>query len=268
MTGGAGSAARAHVATLLDAAAAERRPIAFWWRDDDAVAATPALDRLLALADRYGLPIALAVIPASADESLARRLEGEPQAAVLQHGWNHANHAASGKSIELGGERPVGEILSDLKRGRDRLQALMPAQFLPILVPPWNRIADPVRDARESAGLSGFSTFGPATAGARHQVNVHLDIFEWRPVRRPIVNEEGCRRLAAEIERRLAGSAEPIGLMTHHLVHEEASWALLQDLLELIAAHPGAVWPPIAELFGLAASSASADTAGTTRRSA
>jgi len=40
------------------------RSASFWWRDDDAIAATPELDRLLALAQ--DAPIGLAVIPAQA----------------------------------------------------------------------------------------------------------------------------------------------------------------------------------------------------------
>ena len=38
----------------------------FWWRDDDATALTPALERLLALSRRSDVPLALAVIPLAA----------------------------------------------------------------------------------------------------------------------------------------------------------------------------------------------------------
>ncbi len=46
----AGDAARDRVVALLDEAVARSRTIDFWWRDDDAEDATPALDHLLALA--------------------------------------------------------------------------------------------------------------------------------------------------------------------------------------------------------------------------
>ena len=48
------------------------RPVALWWRDDDAVADTPALRRLLEIAT---VPLALAVIPARLEPSLALLLQ-------------------------------------------------------------------------------------------------------------------------------------------------------------------------------------------------
>jgi hypothetical protein len=249
MTGDAeGEAARARLLALLDRAAVESRRIDFWWRDDDAEDVTPALDRLLSLAKRCDLPLAVAVVPKRATEALAARLETEPRVTVLQHGWAHTNHAAAGeKKIELGGARSVSEMLEDLRRGRERLEALFPKHFLPVLAPPWNRIADCLRGAIGDAGLRGLSTIGPKSAPG--EVNVHLDIFVWRPARRTISRAEAFSRLAAEVERRLQGAREPIGIMTHHLVHEEESWALLDDLLQATAKHPAVKWPEIKELF-------------------
>jgi len=251
-----GDAARARLLALLDEASASSQAIDFWWRDDDAEDATPALDQLLALAARHDLPLALAVVPKGATEALAARLRSAPRVAVLQHGWSHDNHASAGeKKIELGGTQPLAETLDQLRRGSERLSALFPEQFLPVLAPPWNRIAEDVRNARGDAGLAGLSTSGPAgggpAAGEPHQVNVHLDIFEWRPARRPLSRAEAYARLLAEAELRLEGDAEPIGIMTHHLVHEPASWSLLDELLATLAKHSAARWPEIGELFGV-----------------
>ena len=44
----------------LDQLAAEGRTLTLWLRDDDAVDATPALDRLLTLCARYSVPPTLA----------------------------------------------------------------------------------------------------------------------------------------------------------------------------------------------------------------
>jgi hypothetical protein len=101
------------------------------------------------------------------------------------------------------------------------------------------------------AGLVGLSTFGPSPKGDCHQVNTHLDIFVWRPVRRPLDRAAAYARLCAELERRLAGDPEPLGVMTHHLVHEEESWNFLEELFSLTAKHPAVRWPKIGELFGL-----------------
>ena len=46
------------------------------------------------------VPIALAVVPGPAVAELADRLSGEPQVTVMQHGWQHANHARHGKKSE------------------------------------------------------------------------------------------------------------------------------------------------------------------------
>lgn len=244
-----GDAARARLLALLDEGAAKGRTLDFWWRDDDAEDATPPLDQLLTLAARHDLPLALAVVPKGATEALAARVRSAPRAAVLQHGWAHESHASAGeKKIELGGTQPLAETLDQLRRGRERLSALFPEQFLPVLVPPWNRIAEDVRNARVDVGLAGLSTAGPA--GEPHQVNVHLDIFAWRPARRTLSRAESYSRLSAEVARRLEGDAEPIGIMTHHLVHEAASWSLLDELFATFAKHPAARWPEIGELFG------------------
>jgi peptidoglycan/xylan/chitin deacetylase (PgdA/CDA1 family) len=224
--------------------------IRFWWRDDDAEESTPALDRLLDLAQRFDLPLALAVVPRGATSELAKRLAHEPKVRVLQHGWSHHNHAPEGeKKMELGEHRPLATIVGELNEGRVRLVRLFSGQFLPVLVPPWNRVSGDVVRARTEAGLVGLSTSGPVGQDP-HQVNVHVDIFQWRPFRRPITLTEGFSRLAAEVERRLAGDPEPIGIMTHHLVHEEESWRLLEKLLGLLEKKSRAVaWPSTAELF-------------------
>jgi hypothetical protein len=250
MSDAEGDAARARLTALLDEAAAKGHALQLWWRDDDAEDATPALQELLALAAQHDLPLALAVVPKGATEALAARLKSEPRVAVLQHGWAHENHAAEGeKKIELGGAYPRDQARDELGHGREKLEALFPGRFLPVLAPPWNRISGEVRGVASEVGLTGLSVAGPADAP--HQVNIHVDIFEWRPVRRPLSRAEVYARVSAEIERRISGSDEPIGIMTHHLVHEEASWTLLDELFGVLAKHPAARWPGTAELFGL-----------------
>ena len=60
---------RLRFAESLDQAAARGVQIPFWWRDDDAIEATPALEKLLELARKYDLPLALAVVPKQATAS-------------------------------------------------------------------------------------------------------------------------------------------------------------------------------------------------------
>jgi hypothetical protein len=246
-----GDRARAQFVALLDDLHAQSRTIRFWWRDDDAETLTPALERLLALQRKHAIPIGLAVIPKGATSALADRLAGETDVAVLQHGWEHRNHASAGeKKVEIGGDRPGDDVMRELRLGFERLARLFPAVFLPALVPPWNRIAPAVRDAREQASLPGLSTFGPAPEGARHWVNTHLDIIDWT-MRQPLSRAVAFSLLCREVERRLAGNDEPVGIITHHLVHTGATWALLGELLSLTADHPAVVWPRVGTLFDL-----------------
>jgi peptidoglycan/xylan/chitin deacetylase (PgdA/CDA1 family) len=246
-----GDTERQRVIALFQEAEDQGTIIRIWWRDDDAEDSTPALDRLLALAERFELPLTLAVVPSGATVDLAKRVAREPKVRVLQHGWSHRNHAPEGeKKMELGDHRPLETIVRELNEGRVRLARLFSGQFLPVLVPPWNRVSIGVAEARTEAGLVGLSMSGPA-GKAPHQINVHLDIFEWRPFRRPITLAVGFTRLAAEIERRLAGDPEPIGIMTHHLVHEEESWRMLEKLFALLGNSRAVAWPRAEELFGL-----------------
>jgi len=247
-----GNAERDRFVALLDRAAERSTKVTFWWRDDDAVTATPALQRVLALARRHDLPLALAVIPEGATEALAEALADRPFVSVLQHGWQHRNHAAPDqKKMELGDHRPLAAVLEELAEGFERLGLLFAEKFLPVLVPPWNRIAAIVRDARHEVGLAGLSTFGTAPAGEAHWVNAHLDIIDWQ-ARAPLPRAQAFQRLCEEIERRLGGDGpEPLGILTHHLVHQEASWDILDELFGLTASHPAATWPSIPELFDL-----------------
>src|SRR5258708_21147363 len=87
-----------------------------WWRDDDAVAPTVALDRLLTVAD--GVPLALAVIPADVTAELVRALDLFPRVAVLHHGWRHANRAVSGKKSEYPAERHPVDVAPEPDEGR------------------------------------------------------------------------------------------------------------------------------------------------------
>ncbi|MDQ0317004.1 glycosyl transferase family 28 [Amorphus orientalis] len=234
---------------LLDAAADRSAPLSFWWRDDDAVKPTLALDRLLALAEASGAPLCLAVIPARADRALTDRLAAT-DATVLQHGWAHANHAAAdAKSAELGLDRPIDTILGELSRGHQRLQRLFGERFLPVLVPPWNRIHPDVADHREEVGLAGLSCFKSLSTEA-HRLDTHVDPVAWRSGGGFIGWEAAAAALETEAGRR-TDAPVPIGILTHHLVQDAETWSFLETLLEVTSDHPGARWPRPEEAFDL-----------------
>ena len=229
----------------FDRLAAQGRRIDLWWRDDDAVEATPALDRLLQTAG--GLPLSLAVVPSHANGSLPDRLRGEDGVAVLVHGWRHANHAPPGeKKSEFGPHRLLSERLDDAAAGLRTIRRLFGARALPVFVPPWNRLAPDLAGALRSLGYRAHSRFGEADDPAGHaRIDTHLDPVDWHGTR-SLVSPE---RLVVMMRRALARGAGRLGLLTHHLAFDEALWSFCRDFSALAADHPAIRPAPLAALL-------------------
>ncbi len=252
----------------LDAWAAAGRVADFWWRDDDAHVAGAALDRLLGVAAETGVPVALAVVPVLADTAFAGALGGSG-AAVLQHGYAHENTAPDrAKRIELGLHRPIPHTLADLAVGREKLAGLFGPAALPVLVPPWNRIAPALVPMLPEIGYRGLSRYAArrraAPVAGLIEVNAHVDIVDWkapagtdRPAGladpRPFAGETTVLdALVDHLRARRTGGAhgeEPTGLLTHHLVHGADAWNFVAALLVRIGGHPAARWRSAADLF-------------------
>jgi predicted glycosyltransferase len=215
----------------------------FWWRDDDAVRETPQLARLLAVAEHYRSPIAIAVIPRLSDSSLVEALDGSPMACALVHGLAHENHARAGdKKAEFGPQRPLGELREGAREALLEAQAKLGAKLLPVFVPPWNRIAPGLVPLLPGLGYKGLSAFrdrsGAATLEGFVEVNTHIDPIDWHGSRSVRPAGVLIEALAGAVQRRVVDEAdrgEPIGLLSHHLVHDEATWFFFEALLERIA---------------------------------
>jgi len=242
----------------LDAWAAAGREAQIWWRDDDAAAPSPALERLLELAAGQAVPLALAVIPAKAEAALADLLDGQAaETTVFQHGFAHANNARSGaKKCELVDPQARPAILDELRRGRDSLTARCGRRFLPVLVPPWNRIAAALLPRLPGLGFSGLSTYkaraATEAAPGLTQVNCHLDLMQWRPERRFLGTEAALDLLRGHLAAKRQGTAdpgEPSGILSHHQVHDGAAWDFLGELLARLAGHRAVRLLPAAAVF-------------------
>lgn len=237
--------------------AAADRVVAFWWRDDDAQEGGPALLRLLELTDEFGLQIGLAVIPIGVGGELPDALAVHSNFRVLQHGYRHQNHAAAGcPAIECGGARLVDEVIAELQAGFRRLTEIFGAGFAPILAAPWNRIDAPVLARLPEAGYRGASAIGPRRDW--HKVaglcvaNIHVDPITWRGGAHFAGGDKALAALIGELRSRRTRAAdpdEPLGLLTHHRDHDEATWAFLRDLLQISSTHAAARWLSIAEVF-------------------
>jgi predicted glycosyltransferase len=226
----------------LERAADQGRSVAVWWRDDDAAAATPALDRLLALRARYAVPLAIAAIPAVVEPSLPERLASEPRTTVLVHGLAHHNHARTGdKRAEFGPQRPAHIRARDAARALAVAQAAFGSSLRPVFVPPWNRMAPDFAPALREIGYAAVSAFADGRERGGQEplprLDTHLDPIDWRGTR-SLADPNGLiARLGAYVDAS-AGRAEPLGLLTHHLVQDAATWAFCEALLARLALRP------------------------------
>ncbi len=226
---------------------AGRRPV-LWWRDDDARAVTPQFRRLLVHATRADLPLCLAVIPEGLEPELCAVVAPYARIVILQHGFDHLNGAGSPPSEFSAAEDPQ-DVAHRLAEGWSRLQGFH--RRLPVYVPPWNRLTPNVAAAAPLAGLQGISAWKGLSQPGR--VDTHLDLMRWRGGPRFTGREPLLGRLTALLEwRRREGLwREPIGLLTHHLVHDEQAWCFLDELLLFPPLQQGADWPEAATLFDI-----------------
>lgn len=225
------------------------RTAPFWLRDDDAVEPSPELERLLAMAEEYDTPLTLAVIPQHTGEALARRLDGCQSVNLAVHGWSHRNFAGEGeKKQELGPHRMANEVLSELQKGFEKLDALYPATFAGALVPPWNRIAAALIPELEGVGFRALSVFGPEKQGPIRLVNTHADIMDWHGTRGGRADEAILGDVVKRL-REMYVSGGTMGLLTHHLVHDETAWRFVDKLLAFSQQHPGCRWISLPEVL-------------------
>jgi len=240
----------------LDAWMVEGRVATLWWRDDDAIKVTGALETMLEICKNTRTPLAVAVIPAHAENELRQRIVRCEGVCVLQHGFAHANHEPEGsKKSEFGVLRETGSVESELRQGHERFADW--ETFVPVFVPPWNRIDDRFLDLLPRLGVIGISTF--KARKARYSVpglqaaNCHVDIIESKNGARCFIGVGAAlRALIDHLSSRRLGRVdrgEPSGILTHHLDHDEESWTFMEQLLNLIANHPAGRWLGAKEVF-------------------
>jgi len=225
--------ARLRLARELDRwRAAGYRP-RLWWRDGDAREASPALDRLLEIAD--GLPLALAVVPYAVSTTLARSLYLAHNVTIAQHGIDHINRRqpAAGPAADYSQAIGSSILACKIRAGR---QTLEQADLKPVFyTPPWNRVEPVLLEALPLAGygaLSGWNDDRAIWPGLR-RLDTHIDLLRWKNGAR----FRGADRIFEELRRHLAARrqrnafAEPIGLLTHHLEHDDECWRFLRVFL-------------------------------------
>lgn len=245
--------------TELDAWSAIGKIADLWWRDDDAVAAGPILDRLISITETTGL--LLAVIPLKAQQDLATAVEAAPHVKVAQHGYAHINHANRGQghgAWELGLHRGEQAVLDDLDCGRLRLESLFSDNFIPVIVPPWNHMDPALLAPVANRGFGGVSGFGPRDNSLQSPgfviVNSHCDLIRWKTGAKFKGEAKTINQLVEHLHARRTGivdAAEPTGYLTHHIDLDDEGWAFSEQMVQHINDHPAARWSnDVAALFG------------------
>lgn len=227
----------------LDAALERASPV-FWWRDDDAVEPTPPLERLLCLTESIGAPLLIASIPAYATVALADRLQGL-DVTVGTHGFAHVSHAPDGqKKAEFGAHRPLAALAADAKAGKARIDAMFGDLAAPIFIPPWNRMMPELAKPLATLGFEAFSAYAQRTPSVEPLVRLDalIDPIEWRGSRSAVSPDPLIRHVAELLE-----SDAPIGLMTHHLVHDDSIWELTGAVVRRVTER-GAHWKSASEI--------------------
>lgn len=209
----------------------------FWWRDDDAHRSDPQLDRLLSISSGFDVPLSLAVVPGWLQPSLGEALSqhGERLSCLL-HGYAHENHAIPPeRKCEYPASRDVGSVSAELQAGVATLHSALPDHWLGLFVPPWNRMAVEHYPALRNSGLIGLSArFNNSPVPGLCNLPVHVDIIDWQ--QRQFRGQSACLNdIISLIDE---GASHPIGIMTHHLDHDEGCWVFLEELFSELRGLP------------------------------
>ncbi|MCA0927873.1 polysaccharide deacetylase family protein [Ruegeria profundi] len=234
----------------LDRWRTQNLSLPLWWRDDDAVSGTPQLEMLTGLSQSLDLPVHLAIIPRNADSRLVDYVARYRTLIPVVHGWAHQNHAPeSEKKSEFRLHRPIEDITADAQTGLDRLRKLFGDRLCPMFVPPWNRIAPEVVEHLPELGFRIISAATPRKTRwpmpGLEQINTHLDPIDWRGTRGLTAGDKLIAQTVNLLRDRREGrtdNAEPFGVLTHHLVHDQDIWTFTEGLLRRFLDGPGRIW--------------------------
>ena len=234
-----------------------QRP-AFWIRDDDANAACEELERLTAIAIRHNVSVGLAFVPGLLAADLVpflRRQSGKLY--PMCHGWKHINYASPDNPSEFGSNRSHAVARLDAVCALETFRRHFPG-VPAIFVPPFNRIAPEMIDALAGIGFAGLSaaprplerrmarlvgrldwaapTVNIAWRRSPPRIDAHIDLIDWRSgsARDLIAVAEALLGQLRLRRRGFLPTRAPIGLLSHHRVHDESIWRLLEALIVFV----------------------------------
>ena len=228
------------------------RAAQLWWRDDDAAGGCAALDRLLQASRASAVPLTLAAVPAGDMTGLAARLTRASLVSVVQHGVDHQNRRSGPAAGEFPHDWSRHELEIALRRGWSLLQTVPRAR--PVYVPPWNDVHPQLEAALSACGYAGWSVNGELAPQGLPRVDAHLDLMRWRGGARFRGQGRFLKALTAELaRRRKAGRwTAPIGILTHHLAHDDRAWRFLEAFLAWSRTRPEVAWTALPDLLNAA----------------
>ena len=224
----------------------------FWWRDDDLEAPGPRFQRLLEL--RRDAPLSLAVIPKMAKPQIAKSIGACKEIDIIQHGFAHKNYeTAPSKRSEFGINRTCTQVHRDLSIGKKILSDIFGTQFLPVIAPPWNRIAMIHSRCLVDLDFHAISGFGKQEVSCLQNINTHIDPISWKKNRAfkgaRIVLENTVRTL--KMKRKNAEYSSPTGLLTHHKQMDEDNWRFIDQFIVTLQSNPHVTLKSIREIMRL-----------------
>lgn len=231
-----------------------------WVRDDDAFETSENLERLRDFATRHNIRIGLAVIPGKILPSLTDFLGNNMQQFYpMCHGWKHVNHNRGNRPGEFGPDRPFSNMIMDAQSALSLFSGHFGA-LKAIFVPPFNRVTPAMVKALPNIGFFGVSLMPnylerkmlqlgsrltwsrviklPDFSGSP-RIDVHLDMINWK-TRTARETKTIVNHLVRQLHGRRLGllaADTPIGLLTHHLAHNERIWRTCDEAVEVLQSH-------------------------------
>lgn len=210
-----------------------------FFRADDVGVLSKNFTTMIETFARRRTVLCLAVVPAwlTRPRWLAIRRHTDPHSRLWcwhQHGWNHANHETAGKKYEFGPSRSDRDVRADLRRGRKRLESIMGADFSPFFTPPWNRCSPAVLELLPRLGFHGVSRSSgeQKTPAPLPDCFVNVDLHTRKEPDPAASLDNLCSEFGRAIRHR------HLGIMLHHQRMDSGAFAVLDGLLEIIAADP------------------------------
>jgi hypothetical protein len=257
----------------LDRWAGQGLKATFWIRDDDAIETSDRLTRLHDLAERHDVTIGLAAIPAKLHPNLPQYIRKDGyRFHPMCHGWRHVNHARAGsRPSEFGRERPISALIRDARLAHRAFSNHF-GDVGAVFVPPFGRISRALVSVLPEIGFSGISGAAgwlerklshfsdwhvriPATASFSRsdmpKLDVQIDPIDWRDrtAHEPLVISQALVRCLRARRFGLLASTLPIGLVTHHLDHDERVWQICDNILGLLRRHEAIRFLHVGQFF-------------------